>query len=233
MDDIIRQAIHDFRAYLQRRHYAAHTLANYTLDLQLFFATCPQPLAQVSFRDIERFIDQQYHQGLAPTTLHRRLHALKHFFDYLLEREGEGRLRQRRGRGVSVPYSIWRGLDVIVWPGLQEVRHHGGGLRWQQLVHALVNARSQSMLAPALRGFPMHEILTLAGRAHEQVGLQRIAGGAHQNRPIGLGHDIVQEHQLDGGGYSAIDLLRQLGPGLLGHQGDGLTKRLACGEGAH
>ena len=26
MDDIIRQAIHDFRAYLQRRHYAAHTL---------------------------------------------------------------------------------------------------------------------------------------------------------------------------------------------------------------
>ena len=99
MDDIIRQAIletllggarsfqaiHDFRAYLQRRHYAAHTLAHYTLDLQLFFATCPQPLAQVSFRDIERFIDQQYHQGLAPTTLHRRLHALKHFFDYLLE----------------------------------------------------------------------------------------------------------------------------------------------------
>jgi hypothetical protein len=27
MDDIIRQAIHDFRAYLQRRHHAAHTLA--------------------------------------------------------------------------------------------------------------------------------------------------------------------------------------------------------------
>ena len=72
MDDIIHQAIHDFRAYLQRRHYAAHTLANYTLDLQLFFATCPQPLAQVSFQDIERFIDQQYQQGLAPTTLHRR-----------------------------------------------------------------------------------------------------------------------------------------------------------------
>ena len=63
MDDIIRQAIHDFRAYLQRRHYAAHTLANYKLDLHLFFATCPQPLVQVSFRDIERFIDQQYHQG--------------------------------------------------------------------------------------------------------------------------------------------------------------------------
>jgi hypothetical protein len=63
MDDIIRQAIHDFRAYLQRRHYATHTLANSTLDLQLFFATCPPPLAQVSFQDIERFIDHQYQQG--------------------------------------------------------------------------------------------------------------------------------------------------------------------------
>ena len=56
MDDIILQALHDFRAYLQRRHYAAHTLASYMLDLQLFFATCPQPLAQVSFRDIERWL---------------------------------------------------------------------------------------------------------------------------------------------------------------------------------
>jgi site-specific recombinase XerD len=87
MDDIIRQALHDFREYLQRRHYAAHTLASYTLDLQLFFAVCPQPLAQVSFRDVEQFMERQYHQGLAPTTLHRRLHALKHFFDYLIEQQ--------------------------------------------------------------------------------------------------------------------------------------------------
>ena len=106
MDDIIRQAIHDFRAYLQRRHYAAHTLANYTLDLQLFFATCPQPLAQVSFRDIERFIDQQYHQGLAPTTLHRRLHALKHFFDYLIEQ------RRVTGNPVKPSHMVRRGRPL-------------------------------------------------------------------------------------------------------------------------
>src|SRR5205085_520578 len=103
MDDSIRQALDDFRAYLQRRHYAAHTLANYTLDLQLFFATCPQPLAQVSFRDIERFIDQQYHQGLAPTTLHRRLHALKHFFDYLIEQ------RRVTGNPVKPSHMVRRG----------------------------------------------------------------------------------------------------------------------------
>jgi hypothetical protein len=33
MDDTIRQAIHRFQAYLQRRQYAAHAITNYTLDL--------------------------------------------------------------------------------------------------------------------------------------------------------------------------------------------------------
>jgi hypothetical protein len=57
MDDTIRQAIHRFQAYLQRRQYATHTITNYTLDLQVFFTVCLQPLAQVSFRDVEQFID--------------------------------------------------------------------------------------------------------------------------------------------------------------------------------
>jgi hypothetical protein len=106
MDDIIRQAIHDFRADLQRRHYAAHTLANYTLDLQLFFAACPQPLAQVSFQDIEQFLERQYQQDLAPTTIHRRLHALKHFFDYLVEQ------RRVTGNPVKPSHMVRRGRPL-------------------------------------------------------------------------------------------------------------------------
>jgi site-specific recombinase XerD len=58
MDDTIRQAIHRFQAYLQRRQYAAHTITSYILDLQLFFTACPRPPARVSFQDIERFIDE-------------------------------------------------------------------------------------------------------------------------------------------------------------------------------
>ncbi len=103
MDDTIRQAIHRFQEYLQRRQYATHTVANYTLDLQLFFAACPRPLAQVSFRDIAQFIEQQYAQGLAPTTIHRRLHALKHFFDYLLEQ------RRVTGNPVKPSHMVRRG----------------------------------------------------------------------------------------------------------------------------
>jgi integrase/recombinase XerC len=106
MDDTIRQAIHRFQAYLQRRQYVAHTITNYTLDLQLFFAACLRPPTHVSFQDVERFIDQQYAQGLAPTTLHRRLHALKHFFDYLLEQ------RRVTGNPVKPSHMVRRGRPL-------------------------------------------------------------------------------------------------------------------------
>ena len=106
MDETIRQAMTRFQAYLQRRQYAAHTIINYTLDLQVFFAHWPQTLAHVSFWDIEQFIDRQYQQGLAPTTLHRRLHALKHFFDYLVEQ------RRVLGNPVKPSHMVRRGRPL-------------------------------------------------------------------------------------------------------------------------
>jgi site-specific recombinase XerD len=81
----IHRAIHQFWAYLQRRNYAAHTVDRYTLDLQLFSAHLDKPLAKISFRDIERFMDQQHQQHLTPAPINRRVYALKHFFDFLLE----------------------------------------------------------------------------------------------------------------------------------------------------
>ena len=80
-----RSAIEHFDAYLKRRNYAAHTRANYRLDLTLFFADKNAPPASVTHRDIEQFIERHYTHDLAPTTMNRRLYALKHFFDFLLE----------------------------------------------------------------------------------------------------------------------------------------------------
>ncbi len=77
--------IERFSAYLRRRNYAAHTITNYTLDLQVFFADKERPAATVTHRDIEQFVAQQHAQGLSPNTRNRRLYALKHFFDFLLE----------------------------------------------------------------------------------------------------------------------------------------------------
>jgi site-specific recombinase XerD len=84
------RAIDAFRAYLQRRSYSMHTLESYTLDLHLFFAELDNPLEQITFREVDWFIDTQHQHGLAPATINRRLHALKHFFDFLIERRVVG-----------------------------------------------------------------------------------------------------------------------------------------------
>jgi site-specific recombinase XerD len=83
----IPHAIEQFRGYLQRRNYAPHTLESYTLDLQVFFAASAQPPDGISFREVDRFIEAQQQQGLSPATINRRLYALKHFFDFLIDHQ--------------------------------------------------------------------------------------------------------------------------------------------------
>src|SRR6516165_6290385 len=87
MDDIRQTAINRFRAYLERRQFSAHTLASYTLDLHVFFRTVTVPLAQVSFREVDHFVEDQHQQGPAWATINRRLNALKHFFDFCLDQQ--------------------------------------------------------------------------------------------------------------------------------------------------
>jgi len=73
-----------FCAYLRPRTYAPHTIEHYGRDLRLFFAPLQKALRAVSWRDIEHCIQQQHQAQLAATTINRRLHALKHFFDSLV-----------------------------------------------------------------------------------------------------------------------------------------------------
>jgi hypothetical protein len=79
-----------FSEYLRRRNYSPHTVCNYGLDLRLFFADIPKVPGQVTWRDVDRFVARQHEQGLAATTINRRLNALRSFYEFLLqEQEGE------------------------------------------------------------------------------------------------------------------------------------------------
>jgi site-specific recombinase XerD len=87
MDDIRQTAIDRFRAYLERRRFSAHTVASYTIDARLFFTQVTAPLAQVSFREVDQFVETQHHHGRSWATINRRLNALKHFFDFYLDQQ--------------------------------------------------------------------------------------------------------------------------------------------------
>src|SRR6516162_7356425 len=60
---------------------------SYTWDLRLFFREVAVPLAQVSLRDVEQFVEHQHHHGRGWATSNRRLNALKHFFDFCLAQQ--------------------------------------------------------------------------------------------------------------------------------------------------
>jgi hypothetical protein len=66
------RAIEEFRAYVQRRHDSRHPLARYTLERQVFCAASAQPLARLSFREVDHCIEAQQQQGFSPATSNRR-----------------------------------------------------------------------------------------------------------------------------------------------------------------
>jgi len=76
-----------FRRYLKRRNYAVNTQRSYLNDLAHFLRLVDKPVREVSAQDVERFIEQQQEQGLAASTINRRLVAVARLYTYLRQAE--------------------------------------------------------------------------------------------------------------------------------------------------
>jgi site-specific recombinase XerC len=118
MDDIRQTAIDQFRLYLERRQFSAHTIVSYTLDLRLFFTEVAVPLAQVSFREVDQFVEHQHRHSRSWATINRRLNALKHFFDFCLDQQWVvgNPVKPRCPFRKSCASMFWARQRVKSWP---------------------------------------------------------------------------------------------------------------------
>ena len=177
MDDIRQTAIDRFRAYLARRQFSAHTVASYTLDLRLFFAEIAVPLARVSFREVDQFVERQHQHGRAWATINRRLNALKHFFDFCLDQQ------LVRGNPVKPSHFVRRGHPLPKALCREQVQQ-----LFAQIAHPMDRALFLVMLRCGLRVSEVAQ-LKLEQIDWEQQALHIMQGKGRKDRRVYMSPD--------------------------------------------
>jgi site-specific recombinase XerD len=183
MDNMRQTAIDRFRAYLERRQFSAHTVASYTIDLRLFFAEIAVPLAQVSYREVDQFVEQQHQHGRAWATINRRLNALKHFFDFCLDQQVVG------GNPVKPSHFVRRGHPLPKALSQAHVQQLFG-----QIDHPMDRALFLVMLRCGLRVSEVAQ-LKLEQIDWEQQALHIVQGKGRKDRRVYMSPDAVASVQ--------------------------------------
>jgi site-specific recombinase XerD len=75
--------IKQFQKWLRRKAPHSSTYIHYTNDLEQFFAWASKPVAEVTVRDVDAFIEHCQANGHAIATINRRLAALRSFYQFL------------------------------------------------------------------------------------------------------------------------------------------------------
>jgi site-specific recombinase XerD len=177
MDTIRQTAIDRFRSYLERRQFSAHTITSYTLDLRLFFTEVSVPLAQVSFREVDQFVEQQHNRSWA--TINRRLNALKHFFDFCLDQQ------LVKGNPVKPSHFVRRGRPLPKALSQEQVQQ-----LFAQITHPLDRALFLVMLRGGLRVSEVAH-LQLNHIDWEQQALHIVQGKGRKDRRVYLSPDAI------------------------------------------
>ncbi len=183
MDDIRQTALGQFRAYLERRQFSVHTIASYTLDLRLFFTEVAVPLAQVSFREVDQFVEHQHQHGRAWATINRRLNALKHFFDFCLAQQWVA------GNPVKPSHFVRRGRPLPKALSREQVQR-----LFAQIDHPMDRALFLVMLRCGLRVSEVAQ-LKLEQIDWEQQALSVIQGKGRKDRRVYMSPDAVASVQ--------------------------------------
>ena len=83
----ITNSIINYRRFLKRRNYSAHTLRTYMSTLKQFIVWLDMPVQAVSHKKLLSFIDYLRSKRLKPKTVNCYLDSIRGFYDYLINEE--------------------------------------------------------------------------------------------------------------------------------------------------
>src|SRR5213594_376202 len=131
-------AIAKYLEYLQSvKNSSPHTVLNYRKDLEQFLAylsppgTRPPGLTGVTHTIIREFVAHLHDQGLAKSSIARKLAALRSFFKYCVR---QGRLKENPARLVPTPKLPKRIPSVLSAEELNDFLNQLGGSERTTLV---------------------------------------------------------------------------------------------------
>jgi site-specific recombinase XerD len=104
-------SIVNFRRFLKRRNYSAHTVKNYLSTLEHFVLWLDVPLDQVTPKRVGAYIDSLLAKRLSAKTINCHLDSIRRFYDYLDDEEGiELSNPVKRGYVLRLPRPLPRHL---------------------------------------------------------------------------------------------------------------------------
>lgn len=101
----------NYRRFLKRRNYSAHTIRNYMNTLRHFVLWLDVPIEQATPKKIGQYIDSLLKKGLKPKTINSHLDSIRGFYWYVRDEEkGDLANPVKRGYALKLPRPLPRYL---------------------------------------------------------------------------------------------------------------------------
>jgi site-specific recombinase XerD len=174
-------ALQKFEQQLRRRSPERSTPVHYVSDVRQFQQFCPKLWSEVTHANVAAFVDHGLKQGWKPTTLQRRVAALKVFFDFVADESEQADRpnpvqpsRHAPRRGERLPRDLPDELVERLWMQIDHPRDQvafmlmlRAGLR----VGEVVALKRSDILAPATSTSPARLRVLGKGRKERTVYL--------------------------------------------------------------
>ena len=84
----ITNSIINYRRFLKRRNFSAHTVKNYINMLKQFVLWLDVPIETADRLQVLEYIDHLLDKRLSPKTINCHLNSIRRFYDYLNDEQG-------------------------------------------------------------------------------------------------------------------------------------------------